>query len=406
MLRAGVWAVGLHLLVLAGGGWLLARFPLASPRVGASAPAPLLIPGAGVVDDDPWIALDTPAALGVTPDELAAAPALRPDFPEADMANDDEVAASGPRGIADLVSRPAPDSGDGRGKELPVAWRRDSSTLRAQLSTAARDYQPSHQRTGQRASSPQANRRERRTGAGDSVRTEHPRPAEATTAEPAAPDTPAEQDDPVPEPAQERRTPLVPGEDTSRGEGALAADVGTRAFDVPTEGPARDNVATRLASNELQPGLIDYAAAAARGPGDTGRGPAAEPGITSAPAPGTAASFAGWPTPRPAAGGQVGIGSNEREFSRENAEIGRRVQRVLRFPQRLALDLEQGEAIVQFLVERDGRVRGEARLVKSAGFEEFDREAIEVVRRAAPYPRLAQARTVTLRIPFENPLVR
>jgi periplasmic protein TonB len=399
MLRAGACAVGLHVMALGCAGWVLARLPTRAPR--AMAVAPLVIPGSGLAEDEPWIALDTPATLGVSPDELAA-PAARPDFPEADSANHDEVAASGPRGIVNLDSAPAPDTGSGTGKELPLAWRRDGSTLRAQLSTGARDYQPSHERTSKRQSSRQANRRERRTGAGDSVRTEHPRPTEVAF---AAPETPAESDEPVPAPDEERRTPPVPGEDTLRGEGPLAADVGTRAFDVPTEGPARDNLSARAASNELQPGITDYAASAARGPGATGRGPAAEPGITIAPAVGTASAFAGWPTPRPA-GPEVGTGSNEREFSREFVEIGRRVQRVLRFPRRLALDLEQGEAIVQFLVERDGRVRGEARLVKSAGFEEFDREALDVVRRAAPYPRLAQARTVTLRIPFENPLVR
>jgi periplasmic protein TonB len=403
MLRAGACAVGLHVVALACAGGLLAWLPARAPH--ATAVMQLVIPGTGLVEEEPWIAFDTPAALGVTPDELVT-PTARPDFPEADSANDDDVAASGPRGIVNLDSAPAPDSGAGTGKELPLAWRRDGSTLRAQLSTGAQDYQPSHERTSKRQSSPQANRRERRTGAGDSVRTRHPRPTEIALAAPVPPATPAVSDQPVPAPDEERRTPPVPGEDTLRGEGPLAADVGTRAFDVPTEGPALDNLSARAASNELQPGITDYAASAARGPGAAGRGPAAEPGITTAPAAGTASAFAGWPTPRAAAGPEVGTGSNEREFSREFVEIGRRVQRVLRFPRRLALDLEQGEAIVQFLVERDGRVRGEARLVKSAGFEEFDREALDVVRRAAPYPRLAQARTVTLRIPFENPLVR
>ena len=78
-------------------------------------------------------------------------------------------------------------------------------------------------------------------------------------------------------------------------------------------------------------------------------------------------------------------------FAREYLEIRRRVARVLRFPKRLAMLLEQGEAIVQFMVERDGRVWGDVKLLKSAGFEEFDREALEVVRRAAPFPQLPAA---------------
>ena len=80
--------------------------------------------------------------------------------------------------------------------------------------------------------------------------------------------------------------------------------------------------------------------------------------------------------------------------------------RVLRFPKRLALLLEQGEAIVQFMVERDGRVWGDVKLLKSAGFEEFDREALEVVRRAAPFPQLPQRLLVRMRVPFENPIIR
>jgi protein TonB len=395
--------LGLHVLGLALCAWVLTKLPPVVPRdTGASA---LVIPGSGLLAEEPWIALDTPAALGVNPDEIAQVPTAHPDFPEADMANEDDNPASGAQGIPGQVAAPSADSGEGTGRQLPLAWRRDSSTLRAHLSTGAREYQPSRVKNARTSASREASRRERRTGMGDSVRTELPRPTEVATGETTPAASPSEDDDPAPTPSEERRTPPLPGEDTLRGEGPLNTDVGSRAFDVPTEGAARDNIAARAASNEMQPGISDYAAVAARGPGTASHGPGAEPGITSAPSAGAAPAFAGWPRPRPASD-EAGAGTNEREFSRENLEIGRRVKRVLRFPSRLALNLEQGEAIVQFLVERDGRVRGQARLVKSAGFEEFDREALDVVRRAAPYPRLAQARTVTLRIPFENPLVR
>lgn len=102
----------------------------------------------------------------------------------------------------------------------------------------------------------------------------------------------------------------------------------------------------------------------------------------------------------------MGEGSDERVYAREHLEIRRRVQRFLRFPRRLAVMLEQGEAIILFQVERDGRISGDVKLEKSAGFEEFDREAMEVVRRAAPFPILPKKLVVRLRIPFENPMIQ
>jgi TonB family protein len=68
--------------------------------------------------------------------------------------------------------------------------------------------------------------------------------------------------------------------------------------------------------------------------------------------------------------------------------------------------LEQGEAIVQFQVERDGRLAGAVKLLKSAGFEEFDQEALAAVQRAAPFPQMARPLLVRMRIGFQNPLVR
>jgi protein TonB len=93
-------------------------------------------------------------------------------------------------------------------------------------------------------------------------------------------------------------------------------------------------------------------------------------------------------------------------YAREHLEIRRRVARLQRFPHRLAMLLEQGEAIVQFQVERDGRLAGEVKLLKSAGFEEFDQEAMAAVQRAAPFPQMTRPLLVRMRIGFQNPLVR
>ena len=392
----------MHLFVLAAGGGLWSAWPVHTPT-----PQELLADraAAGMLDSEALIDLD--AIDSALPDEVLSPPPSPPiaNLPEADEANQDSHPAAGARGVAGEAAAPAPDQGDGTGRKLPVAWRRDASTLRARLTTGARLYQPSREKNAARASSPQEVRRERRAGVGDSARTASPRLTEAVPVVPPAPEEVAKNEDPQPHLDEQRRTPLEPGDGTTRGEGPLDADVGSRAFDVPVEGPARDTVAARQASDELNPGLTDYATVAARGDGVQGRGRAQSPGISSAHAPGTAASFAGWPSPRPSTE-DAGEGTSERLYAREHLEIRRRVAGLQRFPHRLAVMLEQGEAIVQFQVERDGRLAGEVKLLKSAGFEEFDQEALAAVQRAAPFPQMARPLLVRMRIGFQNPLVR
>jgi TonB family protein len=292
-----------------------------------------------------------------------------------------------------------------------VAFRRDASTLRARNSTGARIYQPSREKTSRQASSREALRRERKTGVGDSARTESPRLAEVAPPIEEVPEERISEDELEPPINSEQRLPLAPGTDNARGEGPLDADRGERSFDEQVEGPVRDRLAARAASNEPSPGLIDYAAVSARGPEDptvlmANRGPSVAPGVTATASAGTASATTGWPEPRPIGGTIGGEGTAEREYSREHLEIRKRVQRVLRFPKRLAVMLEQGETIVQFTVERDGKLWGDVKLLKSAGFDEFDQEALEAVRRAAPYPHLARPLLVRIRIPFDNPMVR
>jgi protein TonB len=96
----------------------------------------------------------------------------------------------------------------------------------------------------------------------------------------------------------------------------------------------------------------------------------------------------------------------EREYQRSLAEIQRRVHARLRFPRRLALELEQGEAVVRFVVRPDGRIDGAVRIVKSAGFDEFDAEAVSAVTRAAPFPPMSRALSFSMQIGFDNPMVR
>ena len=348
------------------------------------------------------------AWLGVVPaeaiDPSAAQPELPP-LPPGDQANSDRVAAAPDPGLPKTEQAPAADRGDGTGRRLPPAWRRDASTLRSHLTNGSDFDQPERQQTARTPSSPQAVRLEPVVGIGDSALTTVPAPLAAVP--PAdLPTTDQESPETAPSPARETRIPTDIGPQRMRGQGPLDAEAGQRSFDVAPDGPARDQAHARAASTETQPGLVDYATATARGPedGTAGRGVGSDPGASSRRVTGTAASADGWPRPAPI--GDIGDGTSERRFGREYLEIRQKVKQVLRFPKRLALLLEQGEAIVQFMVDRDGRVWGDVKLLKSAGFEEFDREALEVVRRAAPFPQLRERLLVRMRVPFENPVVR
>ena len=84
------------------------------------------------------------------------------------------------------------------------------------------------------------------------------------------------------------------------------------------------------------------------------------------------------------------------------------------WPRALALRLEQGETMVSFVVRPDGRLEGPVRVTKSAGFDEFDRAAIEAIRLVTPFPPIPRAAGVErppsmpiwMRVTFSNPVIR
>ncbi len=101
----------------------------------------------------------------------------------------------------------------------------------------------------------------------------------------------------------------------------------------------------------------------------------------------------------------------DRRYQRYFQEIQRRVQGIRDFPRSLAVRLLEGETIVTFVVDVNGRLGDGPRVVKSSGFEEFDAAAVRAVRRAAPFPPMpdpatARPRLLSLRVTFDNPVVR
>ena len=350
--------------------------------------------------------------------DLAPAPGVLPAIPAGavSLATEDHAAAD--RGlklgqslaphiaIAADNRTAAADAGQGTGRPLDPAFRRDGSTLHARLTDGSTRYRPEHERTGRAASSPEASRRERKVGMGDSSRTRHHFVPDQKQSEPGPVAADGEDESSAASAAAAPAPLRATGGDPARGVGPLDARVGERSFDNNQPGPARDIRWVRAASDEKHPGLLDLSTASAPGPvqGVAGRGPGQQPGAVDHASSGTAPTQPG--DDAQSLGAETASSAAEQARVRYELEIRRRVARILRFPHRLALMLEQGESIVAFTVGPDGRLDGGIRLVKSAGFAEFDAEAMAAVTKAAPFPPSGRAHAVSVRIPFENPVVR
>ncbi|HSY40563.1 MAG TPA: TonB family protein [Polyangia bacterium] len=315
---------------------------------------------------------------------------------------------------------PAPDSGLGGGAPPDHAFRLDRSTLRSRLTDGAAEAQPARLRISRRRASPQAIRREPTVGTGDSVRTIVPSRAPISVANAAAapalggepagaalPAAPASLSDAPPLVA---RVDLDPN--AAHAVGPLDAEAGQRAFDTQQPGRAADDLTQRTASAELHPGITDFSRATAPQPIALaeGRGPSQSPGAVSRPVAGSAAAELGARDPREFSRG-VEERTIDRRYDRYIEEIRQRVRRIREFPRSLAVRLLEGETIVAFVVDVNGRLGDGPRVIKSSGFEEFDAAAVRAVRRAAPFPPMpdpatARPLSVSLRVIFDNPVVR
>jgi TonB family protein len=315
---------------------------------------------------------------------------------------------------------PAPDSGLAGGAPLDHAFRLDRSTLHSRLSDGAAEAQPARLRISRRRASPQAIRSEPTVGIGDSVRTLLPSRAPISPANAAA--DPVVGGDPAgaaltATPASLSKAPALvarvePDPDAAQGVGRLDAETGQRTFDTQQSGRAADNRTQRTASAELHPGITDFSRAAAPQPVAfaEGRGPSQSPGAVSRPAVGTAAAELGARNPRELSG-DIDARTLDRRYDRYLDEIRQRVRRIREFPRSLAVRLLEGETIVVFVVDVNGRLGDGPRVTKSSGFEEFDAAAVRAVRRAAPFPPMPDSATarplsVSLRVIFDNPVVR
>jgi TonB family protein len=414
--KGWVWAVG-------GSAWvhaaLLATLVVANGRDVGQGPEAVvvdLLPAPPAADPQAGgpAAAELPARAVPRADEAPPAPPPPLDGVQADR---DQPA---PRTVAPREADghdrapPAPDQGLAGGRPPEPAFRHARSTLRSRLADGAVESQPSRLRTGRRAASPQAVRREARTGIGDSVASVEPSRL-PSAARPGAPPAPAgEAADPAGGAGIGERVdrhldvPRVSERPSlERGVGPLDAEQGERSFDTEARGRAADADTARAASDEQHPEITDFSrpTAPAAEASPEGRGPGRSPGPSPQPAEGSAPTERGARAPA-AVGPSLAERERQREYDRFRQEIQRRVQSVLVFPKVLALRLEQGEAVVDFAVRPDGAVVGGTRIVKSSGFREFDAEAVRAVLRAAPYPCRPDGYRGSITVTFENPLIR
>ena len=313
---------------------------------------------------------------------------------------------------------PATDRGVDGGRPAERAWRRDQSTLHDRVTDGSSVTQPSRQRTAARESSPQAVRREPITGVGDSAKTHVPARLPAAT-QFAHPED-GTRDDGSGSSSESHAGAASPNDVLrvadevvrERGQGPLDADAGPRAFDTQRRGPAADSQMVRGASNERHPGITDFSRAGVIAPADSlqGRGVGEAPGATVRLTRGSAPNEYGAARVEQTAP-TVAEASQDRRYQRYVQEIIRRVNSSREFPKSLALRLEQGETIVYFVLRTDGKISDGVRVVKSSGFDEFDSAATRAVLRAAPFPPMPDPATarplpVSVRVAFENPVVR
>ncbi|MCA9581864.1 MAG: TonB family protein [Myxococcales bacterium] len=142
------------------------------------------------------------------------------------------------------------------------------------------------------------------------------------------------------------------------------------------------------------------------GEGRGGAGSGGEPGVGGGNQPGGRAR----PASRQGGSGSI---TDHPAYVRWLAEQRRRVESLLIFPRKRLLALDQGTAVYRMRVRADGTLVGPPHLVRSSGFEDFDREALRALRRATPFgsvpPEILENKTelrMTFAVAFSNPLFR
>ena len=300
-----------------------------------------------------------------------------------------------PRASADLPGREAADRGGGaEGGAATWTGRRDpdQTALRAQLWNGGDSYRAPRRDVGRRAATTEAIARAPEKTWGDRQRREVARdgvPAQARgDAEPARPTR-------------------VDGATRPTDQGAMV-DRGETATDVETHGEVGDDVAVAAASAETDPDPFDLTPArsgAVAGEGVRGAD-AGEGALAEGRGEGTAA------TRSRAAKGRGGTSVFASRTDPYLRELLRRLDKEIRFPRDLKLDLRSGRVIAVLTLRADGTIVDVA-VATSSGYAGFDDELTRALKKVGalgevPSSLLDGKRSLKVMVPytFRNPMIR
>jgi len=365
-----------------------------------------------------WIDLVPIAVVSLDAEQLARLPLAAVPGPGDDAAW--TGAHPAPDASADLPGARAADRGGGASGG-PDTWtgRRDpdQTPLRAQPWNGAAVYRAPRQDLGRRAATREAiarapekawgdrqARARAKAGAPDASRGDRADGAGAGNGVLAAPG-----DDPTFEPAAGVTAPARADGATRATEEAAMVDRGTTATDVTRHGPTGDDVAAAAASSERNPDPFDLTPSRGGGSRD-GEGVR---GVT--PARGALADAHGTGTAASTASVTRGNGGVSVFASRTDPylrDLLRRLDRAIRFPRDLKLDLRSGRVIASLTLHADGSIT-DITVATSSGYRGFDDELTRALRaigplRHAPAALLDGRRAIKILVPytFRNPMIR
>jgi len=214
-----------------------------------------------------------------------------------------------------------------------------------------------------------------------------------------------------------------PGRGIDRGRGDHARAAARVAHGRPSvdEGPAATNAAHRdarvrddedaeLLAAQMVESWVESSRRSApeRGAGRGGVGGGGDPGVGGGRGTGGRASAHG-----PGAGAHASLDTSDSRYHRWYLALKRRVEDRLTFPRARLLAMDQGRTVYRFDVSADGRLAGRPRLLRSSGFEDFDRAALTAIVEAAPFAPLprelssgVERHSVRMMVEHSNPMVR
>ena len=167
-----------------------------------------------------------------------------------------------------------------------------------------------------------------------------------------------------------------------------------------------DRSDSAMVSSERHPGRIELSHPGVIGDGTSGRGSGDLP-AWAASGQGVEAVPAG--DPRATSGDQIALATYRRQYDQYLSEIKRKVDPLWELPHDLALRLEQGDVLVIYVIRRDGSLKN-VKVIKTSGFQSFDRVVVAAIRHAAPFRPLpsvfGEELQVTSHFDGANPVVR